>query len=431
MKQRMRYALGASAVVALAVGPAVDAGAASGTFGSTTIRVSVKSNETQVFAPSSQSEMSLDGRFVAFVSGAQGLVSGDTNGKLDVFLRDRVAGTTTRVSVGSGGSQGNGRSDLPSISRDGRYVAFFSEATNLVAGDTNGRSDIFVRDVVAGSTRRVSVTAGGGQANGDSAFPSISDNGRQVAFSSAASNLVSGDGNGLQDIFVRDLAAATTRRVSVSSTGAGGNGPSIFPAISGNGDVVAFVSDATNLVPGDTNGSRDVFVRVRSTNTTQLVSVGAGGEPADSISAEPALSRDGRYVAFDSSATNLVPGDTDGFQDVFVRDRVAGTTQLVSAWPSGTPANRLSTAPDISENGQVVVFVSQLSDAGALTNVYRRNRGTGITQLASVGRTGQPADSNSFGASVSPDGQHVGFTSTATNLIAGDTNHQQDVFIRD
>ena len=373
MKQRMRYALGASAVVALAVGPAVDAGAASGTFGSTTIRVSVKSNETQVFAPSSQSEMSLDGRFVAFVSGAQGLVPGDTNGKLDVFLRDRVAGTTTRVSVGSGGSQGNGRSDLPSIS----------------------------------------------------------DNGRQVAFSSAASNLVSGDGNGLQDIFVRDLAAATTRRVSVSSTGAGGNGPSIFPAISGNGDVVAFVSDATNLVPGDTNGSRDVFVRVRSTNTTQLVSVGAGGEPADSISAEPALSRDGRYVAFDSSATNLVPGDTDGFQDVFVRDRVAGTTQLVSAWPSGTPANRLSTAPDISENGQVVVFVSQLSDAGALTNVYRRNRGTGITQLASVGRTGQPADSNSFGASVSPDGQHVGFTSTATNLIAGDTNHQQDVFIRD
>jgi Tol biopolymer transport system component len=431
MRQRTRYALGASAVVALAVGPAVDAGAASGAFGSTTIRVSVKSNETQVFAPSSQSEMSLDGRFVAFVSGAQGLVPGDTNGKLDVFLRDRVAGTTTRVSVGSGGSQGNGRSDLPSISRDGRYVAFFSEATNLVAGDTNGRSDIFVRDVVAGSTRRVSVTAGGGQANGDSAFPSISDNGQQVAFSSAASNLVSGDGNGLQDIFVRDLAAATTRRVSVSSTGAGGNGPSIFPAISGNGDVVAFVSDATNLVPGDTNGSRDVFVRVRSTNTTQLVSVGAGGEPADSISAEPALSRDGRYVAFDSSATNLVPGDTNGFQDIFVRDRVAGTTQLVSAWPSGTPANRLSTAPDISENGQVVVFVSQLSDAGALTNVYRRNRGTGITQLASVGRTGQPADSNSFGASVSPDGQHVGFTSTATNLIAGDTNHEQDVFVRD
>lgn len=430
MKTRMRYALGASAVVALTVGPALDAGAGSGTFGSSTTRVSVKSNEAQVFAASSQSEMSLDGRFVAFASGALSLVPGDTNGKPDVFLRDRVAGTTTRLSVASGGSQGNGRSDLPTISRDGRYVAFYSEATNLVYGDTNGRADTFVRDVVAGTTRRVSVASGGGQGNGDSAFASISDNGQQVAFSSAASNLVNGDGNGVHDVFVRDLAAGTTRRVSVSSTGAGGNGPSMFPAISGNGGVVAFVSDATNLVPGDTNGNRDVFVRVRSTNTTQLVSVGAGGEPADSLSAEPALSRDGRYVAFDSSATNLVPGDTNGFQDVFVRDRSAGTTQLVSAWPSGTPTNRLSTAPDISENGQIVVYDSQLS-VGEFSNVYRHNRGTGVTQLASVGLAGQPADSNSFGASVSPDGQHVGFTSSATNLVAGDTNDHQDVFVRD
>jgi Tol biopolymer transport system component len=427
----MRCALGAAAAAALMVGSATDAGAAAaGTFGSTTTRVSVKSNETQVFAPSSQSEMSRDGRYTAFVSDAQNLVAGDTNGAPDVFVRDRVAGTTTRVSVATGGGQGNGRSDLPSISRDGRYVAFFSEATNLVTGDTNGRSDVFVRDLVAGSTRRVSVTTGGGQANGDSEFPSISDNGQQVAFGSAASNLVSGDGNGLHDIFVRDLTAGTTRRVSVSSSGAGGNGASLFPAISGNGNVVAFVSDATNLVPGDTNGNRDVFVRVRSANLTQIVSIGAGGEPADNLSAEPAVSRNGRYVAFDSSASNLVEGDTNGLQDVFVRDRTAGTTQLVSAWPAGTPTNRLSTAPDISESGQAVVFTSQLSDAGALTNVYRRNRTTGVTDLASPGLFGQPANSNSFGASVSPDGLHVGFTSTASNLVPGDTNNQQDVFMR-
>jgi Tol biopolymer transport system component len=374
--------------------------------------------------------MSLDGRYTAFVSGAQGLVAGDTNGAPDVFVRDRVAGTTTRVSVATGGGQGNGRSDLPSISRDGRYVAFSSTATNLVSGDTNGRSDVFVRDRVAGTTRRVSVTTGGGQANGDSDFPSISDDGQQVAFGSAASNLGSGDGNGLHDVFVRDLTAATTRRVSVSSAGAGGDGPSLFPAISGDGSVVAFVSDATNLVTGDTNGNRDVFVRVRSTNLTQIVSIGAGGEPADNLSAEPAVSRDGRYVAFDSAASNLVGGDANGLQDVFVRDRTAGTTQLVSAWPAGTPANRLSTAPDISETGQVVVFTSQLSDAGALTNVYRRNRTTGVTDLASPGLSGQPADGNSFGATVSPDGLHVGFTSTAGNLVPGDTNNQQDVFLR-
>lgn len=430
MTRTMRCAVGAAAAAALTVGAATDAGAAAGTFGSTTTRISVKSNEAQVFASSSQSEMSLDGRYTAFVSGAQNLVAGDTNGAQDVFVRDRVAGTTTRVSVATGAGQGNGRSDLPSISRDGRYVAFFSVATNLVTGDTNGRSDVFVRDLAAGTTRRVSVTTGGGQANGDSDFTSISDNGQQVAFGSAASNLVSGDGNGLHDIFVRDLTAGTTRRVSVSSSGAGGNGPSLFPAISGNGNVVAFVSDATNLVTGDTNGSRDVFIRIRSANLTQVVSIGAGGEPADNLSAEPAVSRDGRYVAFDSSASNLVGGDTNGFQDVFVRDRTAGTTQLVSAWPAGTPTNRLSTAPDISENGQVVVFTSQLSDAGALTNVYRQNRTTGVTDLASPGLSGQPADSNSFGAAVSPDGLHVGFTSSAGNLVPGDTNNQQDVFMR-
>ena len=133
MNRRVRYVLGASVVVALTVGPAVDAAAAAGTFGSTTTRVSVKSNEAQVFSPSSLSAMSLDGNFVAFVSSAQNLVTGDTNGQQDVFLRNRVAGTTSRVSVGSGGNQANGLSDLPSISRDGRYVAFFSIATNLVS----------------------------------------------------------------------------------------------------------------------------------------------------------------------------------------------------------------------------------------------------------------------------------------------------------
>lgn len=421
MNGTVRYGLGTAAVVVLVIAPAAGAGAATGT----TTRISVTSSEAQVRGTSSQAEMSQDGRYVVFVSGASTLVPGDTNGKLDVFRRDRVAGTTARVSVATGGGQGNGRSDLPSVSRYGRYVAFYSEASTLVTGDTNGHPDIFVRDMVAGTTTRVSVGAGG-QGNGDSVFPSISDDGRLVAFGSAASNLVNGDGNGTHDIFVRDRGAGTTRRVSVSSTGAGGNGASLYPAISGDGSVVAYVSEATNLVPGDTNGSRDVFARVRATNTTQLVSVGAGGVPADSLSAEPAVSRDGRYVAFDSSARNLVPGDTNGFQDVFVRDRVAGTTRLVSA---GAP-DRLSTDPDISASGQVVVFTSQASAAGALSEVFRRS-GTGAIVLCSVGLAGQPADSNSFGAQVSPDGLHVGFTSNATNLVAGDTNDHQDVFVRD
>ena len=218
--------------------------------------------------------------------------------------------------------------------------------------------------------------------------------------------------------------------MSVSSQRRQGNGPSLFPAISGDGRFVAFVSDATNLVPGDTNGDRDVFVRVRSTNLTQIVSVGAGGGPADNLSAEPAVSRDGRYVAFDSAASNLVGGDTTACRTCSSATAPPGRRSSCPPGRAGTPTNRLSAAPDISENGQVVVFTSQLSDAGALTNVYRRNRTTAVTDLASPGLSGRPADGNSFGAAVSPDGLNVGFTSTAGNLVPGDTNNRQDVFVR-
>lgn len=428
MTARVRYLLAVPIAAVLTVGSAAEAAAQPGVFGSATTRVSVKSNEAQVFSPSSQSEMSIDGRFVAFVSSAATLVPGDTNGRPDVFLRDRVAGTTTRVSLTASDGQGNGRSDLPSISRDGRYVAFYSEASNLVAGDTNGKADAFVRDLVAGTTRRVSVASNGAQANNESGFVSISDDGQRIAFSSLASNLVSGDGNGASDIFLRDLGAGTTRRLSVSSNGAGGNQPSALPDISGDGAVVAFVSDATNLVPGDTNSSRDVFVRVVATNTTQLVSVGAGGEPVAGFSDDPAISRNGRYIAFSSSASNIVAGDTDLAQDVFVRDRTAATTRLVSDGPAvGTG---LSSAPDIAENGQVVVFLTQPTAPGSASVVHRR-AGAGPVQLASIGVGGSPANGPSFGAGVSPDGQHVGFTSNATNLVAGDTNNNQDVFVRD
>jgi Tol biopolymer transport system component len=432
MERRKRRAVTVSIAAVLSMGSATAASAAQAApaFGTTTMRVSVSSAEFQGFGVSSQSEMSADGRYVAFVSGSRTLAPGDTNGQPDVYLRDRVAGTTTRVSVSSSGDQGNGRSDGPSISRDGRFVAFFSYASTLVSGDTNGKPDVFLRDVVAGTTRRVSVSSGGQQGNGDSSFASVSDDGRLVAFQSVASNLVNGDGNGVYDVFVRDLSAGTTRRVSVSSGGAGGNGHSLGPAISGNGDVVGFLSDASNLVTGDVNAHADVFVRVRSAGVTQLVSVGTGGQQSDNLNQEPALSRDGRYVTFSSAADNLVPGDANGFQDVFLRDRTAGTTELVSAWPSGTPTNRLSFAPDISDTGQIIVFESLPSEAGSVAQVYRWNRAHRASQLASVGTGGAPADSGTSGSSVSPDGLVVGFTSAATNLVAGDTNNQQDVFVR-
>jgi archaellum component FlaF (FlaF/FlaG flagellin family) len=230
-----------------------------------------------------------------------------------------LAATTERVSVSSAEAEGNYRSNWSSVSADGRYVAFSSLADNLVAGDTNGVVDVFVRDRVTGITDRVSVSGAGEQGNDWSNWPSISADGRYVAFMSTANNLVAGDTNGSWDVFVRDRVSGETERVNVSSAGAEANGPSGYSVISADGRYVAFMSDATNLVPGDTNGRADVFVRDRMAGETQRVSVSSAGVEADGRSDENSISADGRYVAFGSRASNLVPGDTNGTRDIFVR----------------------------------------------------------------------------------------------------------------
>src|ERR1041385_3351135 len=225
--------------------------------------------------------ISADGRYVAFISQASNLVALDTNHTEDIFVRDRDGGTIDRVSVDSAGSQANEGSYRPAISSDGRYVAFNSAASNLVAGDTNQAMDTFVHDLQTGATVRVSIGNGGGQANGPSfGANAVSGDGRYVAFSSAASNLVTGDTNQNADVFLRDLQAGTTTRVSVGSAEEEGDGGSAWPSISSDGRFVAFHSDATNLVAGDSNGSTDVFVRDLQSGTTSLVSVGAGAVQA-------------------------------------------------------------------------------------------------------------------------------------------------------
>jgi Tol biopolymer transport system component len=327
--------------------------------------------------------ISADGRFVAFESTASNLVAGDTNESTDVFVRDRVAGTTERVGVASDGAQANSDSYSPVISADGRFVAFESLASNLVVGDTNGSGDVFVRDRVAGTTERVGVASGGAQANRDSLSPAVSADGRFVAFESTASNLVAGDTNSTRDVFVRDRVAATTERVSVGSDGAQANGYSLLPAISADGRFVAFESYASNLVAGDTNESTDVFVRDRVAATTERVSV------ADSLS--PVISADGRFVAFASYASNLVAGDTNGSRDVFVRDRVAGTTERVSVASGGAQANRDSHRAVISADGRFVAFLSTASnlvagDTNGSGDVFVRDRVAATTTLVSVGR---------------------------------------------
>ena len=414
-------------------------------WGQVTQRVSVSSSGAQGNSDSGfyGATVSADGRFVVFESEATNLVPGDA-GWRDVFLRDRLLGTTERVSVDSAGSQADNHSWRPSISADARFVAFESRATNLVPGDTNGCSDIFLRDRLLGTTERVSVDSAGSQANDACWIPSISADGRFVAFTSLAGNLVAGDTNGAWDVFVRDRRSGTTERVSVDSSGAQANDASGYfgCSISSDGRYVAFGSIATNLVPGDTNGQEDIFVRDRRSGTTELVSVAVAGSQADGASSLPSVSADGRFVAFRSYATNLVASDTNGSGDVFVRDRLSGTTVLVSTDSLGALADDESSVPSISADGRWVAFASAATnlvpgDTNASWDMFVRDLTHGTTERVSVGSTGSQGDqgAESFGSYacrwISPDGRYFAFSSLSTNLVAGDTNATADVFLRD
>src|SRR6476661_1320443 len=256
--------------------------------------------------------------------------------------------TITRVSVDSAGNQANGFSNAYSISATGRFVAFAS-FSNLVPEDTNNQSDIFVRDLSTNTTTRVSVDSAGNQGNSDSNNSAISADGRFVAFTSFASNRL-GETNNRDDIFVRDLLTNTTTRVSVDSAGNPGNSDSSSPSISADGRFVAFESQASNLVPGDTNNffnQAKIFVRDLSTNTTTRVSVNSAGIQGDEDDAlfGPLISADGRFVAFASGASNLVPGDTNNTTDIFVSD-IGSTSGGINNPPNvinGTPGNDVIT----------------------------------------------------------------------------------------
>jgi Tol biopolymer transport system component len=234
--------------------------------------------------------------------------------------------TITRVSVDSAGNQANSGSSNPFISADGRFVAFTSDASNIVPGDTNSNREIFVRDTLTNTTTRVSVDSAGNQTFSDSYNPSMSADGRFVAFYSGASNLIPGDTNRRLDVFVRDRLTNTTTRVSLDSAGNQADGDSHYPSISADGRFVAFQSDASNIVPGDTNKRNDIFVRDTLTNTTTRVSVDSAGNQTNSNSYSTSISADGRFVAFESSASNIVPGDTNNKDDIFVRDTLTITT---------------------------------------------------------------------------------------------------------
>ena len=336
--------------------------------------------------------ISQDGRYVTFESFATNLVKGDTNGVYDVFLRDTAAHRTYRPSVSSSGRQGNGPSSDPVVSATGRFVAFESSASNLTGNDKNGAvTDAFLRDRANQKTTLLSVTPGGVSGNGSSSDPRITPNGRHLCFESRATNLVHGDTNGQTDIFERDRATHHTIRVSVGNSGQQATKGSFSCRITPDGRyaivvaerlgrLVAFESFASNLVPGDTNGAKattDVFVRDTVAHHTYRVSVSSSGAQANGYSSDPTISNTGRYVCFESAASNLVRGDTNAAVDVFCRDRVAHVTTRASVSSTGHQGNIASSDPRITGDGRFVVFQSG-----------------------------------------------------ATNLVAGDTNNKKDVFVR-
>jgi hypothetical protein len=285
----------------------------------TTIPLSRAPDGTQAGNDSSGASVSADGRYVAFQSGAANLVPGDTNGVTDVFVYDVAAATLARVSVAGDESAGDGPSQDPDISGDGRYVAFLSGASNLVGGDTNGKSDVFVRDRVTGTTTRVSVATDGTQSNGDARNPSISDDGDVVAFDGGMSNLVGGDTNDASDVFVRDRNAGTTSPASVSSDGVRSAASADDSSVSADGGHVVFMSRGTHL--DGPNGNEIIHVYVRDLTTGETTRMSRTPGAAAEVSLDPAISGDGRHVAFSTRSENLVPEGGDRQPDVFVVDR--------------------------------------------------------------------------------------------------------------
>lgn len=450
-----------------------------------------------------------DGRYVAFCSYHRTLVANDTNAQADVFVKDRSTGTVDRVSLGAAGTQGNGHSGLSavSISEDGRFVSFTSEASNLVPGDTNDQEDVFVRDRQLGTTERVSLSVSGAEldnlsrggalsadgryvvfgSSGDltesgfilggvgvrdrlagtteavtvdpagqavstssSMTPSISRDGRFVLFDSGSSDLVSGDTNGMLDVFVRDRALDVTERLSVGAGGLQGTASSrtgAVPAISDNGGVAVFVSDAGELVDDDTNGRTDVFVHVRQPASTERISVGPDGQQGvtGAASGGAVVSADGQSVVYWSDATNLVPGDTNGVVDYFVFNRSLGTIERVNLSSAGAQANGGSgffpvTVPAISADGRFVAFLSGANnlvpgDTNHVVDVFVRDRQAGTTERVNLALDG---GQDSWGVyaighnlAISADGRYVAFPTGSAHLVADDTNNTVDVFVRD
>lgn len=401
----------------------------------TTELISQSSGGEQGTIESLEPSVSGDGRYVAFYSSSGNLVAGDTNDRGDIFVRDRLTGTTERVSVSSSGAQSNGSSLGPKISADGRYVVFYSDATNLISNDATSSYDVYLHDRETGQTELVSVTTGGVQVYPGATKPAITPDGRYVAFLSPASNFGAGDTVTWRKVYVRDRLTGTTTKASVAYNGNQPNHHSEDPFISADGRYVTFHSTATNLVAGDTNNFTDVFIRDLQEQTTERASVSSNEEQANQWSGKSAVSADGRYVIFSTGATNLVT-TPQSYLNIIVRDRLAGTTDLLTIPTTGGEANGTFSYPTVSPNGRFVAFFSAADnlvagDTNGVVDTFLFDRDTGEIERVSVSSTSQQGNADSYYAGISMDGRFAAFSSLATNLAADITPNVEDIFLRD
>jgi len=371
--------------------------------------------------------MTPDGRFIVFVGNTN--LSSTTTA---IYLWDSQSGMTYLASQDlSNTVPANSTCEWPLIDPGGRFVAFLSTAANLVTNSIAGDRHCYVRDMLMGTTTLVDVyTNGSGSSFGPTTIPKMSDDGRFFAFESLDASLTTNDRNHDYDVFVRDLTTNTVELISArhpalpSTTPAGSSASSLF-SLSADGRLIAFSSEADNLVLNDTNGMRDIFLRDALAGTNLLVSISTNGGVADGPSTEPAISANGRYVAFSSTADNLVPGDANRVQDVFVRDLQSGTTALVSVDTSGVaPGNKASYSPAISPDGRYVLFRSKATNLGAgpfggTENLFLRDLQIALTYSLTT--------SGVFASAMTPNGRFVGFTASGNNLYVWDLQYLTNV----
>jgi len=460
----------------------------------TSVRVSVSTLGIQGNKSSTEPTISTTGQRVAFQSLATNLVSDDTNSSADIFVRDMDLSVIFRASVSTSGGQSNGDCSVPSISGDGQRISFQTYASNLVSGDNNGKTDVFVRDTAASQTWRVSLSTEGGQGNApseqgaislDGQFivfesgsttlsntdqtvwrdlylrnidsqvtaqvsfagvpgmsnwfsgePASSWDGRYVAFASAGSNFGVLDNNLVSDVYVRDTALGAVVLASLGETGTQELEECVEPSLSADGNMVVFRSKSSNLVANDTNNAYDIFLRILDQEFTARVSVSSGGVQGNNISMRPWISGDGKVVVYESMASNLVSGDTNSFRDIFWRDLELGVTRRVSVSSGGLQGNESSQSATCSFDGRYICFSSGASnlvsgDSNGASDVFVHDVVLGTTHRVSVGNDGGQGNAASYSDRISGNGRWVAFSSSASNLVDGDANGTRDVFIRD